>query len=545
LEGTFIVTEAIAWFVVIAVLATSVERSFLSEIEQRIRISITTREVADATHAAVVADQVAAATAASAGPSVFLVLLAAFGGFALMRMVQRVDFGPALGSVILLAGTLVGVNVLIHLYFGSLLFWDTSGIVGFIDNPDQYMASGVNLERFIASPELNRPHGSAIAVTFVGLMLTWFRFMVVARSSIALDRMARSFTASFLVVLFTVFIASAAGFATPGRWAVPQFVVGMLGLAIGNHERAVPSREASERTSPWMTSVGGTLGLLVISAVILGGLAYLNVGAALALVGGVLLKVVEIVLIVLITPIYWVLDRIFTWFFDGRDITEVIPDLPTFAFDEVPDGEEVDETTVVIPPFIVNSLKFFAVMGTVWVMYLVGRMLVVRRSRTPEEIEEVRSTASSGAGIGRLLADLFRFKREPDHDAWMDRHGAYQLWGRLRKDAEERGLRPREAETPREFGRATQHYLRATPGPELAAMFERARYGRHFPDDAAMWEAARALEAWEREVPATEELRQSVAGARPLDEADELDLKITMARRSTSSRTDEDALLGQ
>ncbi|MCK9486120.1 MAG: DUF4129 domain-containing protein [Dehalococcoidia bacterium] len=546
LEGTFILAEGIAWFMVIALMATSVERAFLHDVEMRIRSAVSTSQVTNPVEALLVADRVAGHAAASAGPSLLLVVVAAVGGFALMRLVQRVDFGAALGSVILVAGTILGVNLLIHGSMGHLQFWDSSGLVEFINNPDAFTADGVDLAGFIADPELDRPHGSAIAVTSLGLMAVWFRFMLAARGSITLDRMARSFTLSFIVVVFVIFVARATGYTAPARWAVPQFAIGMLGLAIGNHERAVPTDQAAHRASPWLTSVGGTIGLLLLSGGLLGMFAYLNAGAVLGALADAVFVVVRVVLVVVLTPIAWGIEKVFAWFFNGRTIQEMFPALPNLALEAPPDAaEEATDDVTVIPPFIVNSLKFFAVALTLYVMYLVGRLLVSRRATTTEAVEETRSTSGGGAGIGQLLADLVRFGRKPDPDAWMDRHPAYALYGRTVHEATERGLPPMPAETPTEFARAARRHLDAESFVPIAEMFERARFGRHFPPDDAMRQAARDLQAWEREHPATDELRESIRGARPMDEADELDLRITLAKRATRGRVDEDPLLGQ
>lgn len=544
LEGTFILTEVIAWYMVIAVMATSVERSFLLEVERRIRTAIVTQDAVNPTQAGVVADQLRASAAAEAGPLLVVVLAAAVGGFLLMRAVQQVDFGAALGSVVLVAGTIIGINVLLHLSFGSLQFWDAGGAVSFIVEPDAYLATGVDVNRFIADPEIGRPHGAAIALTFGGLTLVWFRFLLAARNNIGLERMARSFTISFIVVLITLLAAGAAGYASPARYAVPQFVIGMLGLAIGNHERALPSEEASGRASPWMTSVGGTLGLLVLSGVALGALAYLNVGAVLGVIGSGLLAVFEVILVIVITPIYWVMDRIFTWFFNGRTIQEMFPALPNLALDDAPREAQETGSIVQVPSFIVNTLKFFAVAGSVYLMYLVGRFLVGRRRPSPAPIEETRATATGGAGIGRLLADLVRFRRSPDPDAWMSRHGAYQLYERAVRDATDRGLRPMPAETPAEFGRAARFHLEGWPFPRIAAFFEQVRFGRHFPPPDDLKAAMRELEEWEQAVPVTEELRSRVGGARPIDSGAEFDLRVALAKSQTGRRTDEDILTG-
>ena len=62
-------------------------------------------------------------------------------------------------------------------------------------------------------------------------------------------------------------------------------------------------------------------------------------------------------------------------------------------------------------------------------------------------------------------------------------------------------------------------------------MFDRARYGRHFPPSEELREASSELSQWEQAVPATEELRQRVRGMRPMDRSDEIQFKIALAKR--------------
>src|SRR5690606_8448491 len=113
----------------------------------------------------------------------------------------------------------------------------------------------------------------------------------------------------------------------------------------------------------------------------------------------------RVALVVVLTPIAWGLEKVFEWFFNGRTIQEMFPALPDLTFEEVTDAEE-RENVRAVPPFIVNSLKFFAVMLLLYAMYRIGRLLVGRRDPEREAVEETRSTGSGGAGLGTLLADL-------------------------------------------------------------------------------------------------------------------------------------------
>jgi hypothetical protein len=540
LELIFVLTESIAWFIVIAVMATLVERAFLEGVAERIQGGLNAHQFANVPQAQGVLADLQAAAGRDAGPSIWVVVAAAGGGFLLMRLNQRLDFGPAVGSIVLVAATLVGVNLLLHVAMGNFRFWDASPLVDLINQPESQTPTGIDIHAFVANPDIRGPHGAALAVTFLGLLFTWFRFMIAGRATVDLDRMTRSFTVAFIVMLATLFIARLAEVDAASRWAVPQFALGMLGLAVGNHERAVPASEAEARTTPWMTSVGGTISLLLLAAGGIAMLAYLEFGQLLAAIGEVLLAIVEFVLVIIITPIYWIMERLFLLLLGGRDIAENLPRFPQLISPEEA-GVDPDEEGMVIPTWIWDSLKFFAGVFVLYVMYRVGRLLVGGRGRGGGAVEETRATSRGGAGVGRLLADLVTFRRRRDPDRWLGRHEVYRLFGRAVDVAHERGLRILPTETPEEFGTAARRHLGADPVLDAALMFERARYGRHFAPADEVRRASAVLAEWDQANPPTEEMRERVRGLRPLDEGEEVAFRIAMAKRGL--RPEDEAIM--
>ncbi|MCA9857916.1 MAG: hypothetical protein KC458_11625, partial [Dehalococcoidia bacterium] len=195
LEAIYIAAEAIAWFIVLAVLATMVERSFYSSLAERIQLGLGVGDFGDTGAAEVVLEQLrVAADHAEAGPSVLVVLAAAAGGFALMRLVPRLDLGPGISSAVLVAATIVAINVLLHVSMGDLRVWDASRIITMLNDPTSQIAGSIDLPAFVADPDLEGPHVGALSVTFVGLTVVWFRFMLAARASVGMERITLSFT---------------------------------------------------------------------------------------------------------------------------------------------------------------------------------------------------------------------------------------------------------------------------------------------------------------------------------------------------------------
>lgn len=537
-EWIFIATEGIAWFIAIAVLATLAERSFIESLADRLQSAIGLGDFANPVQAEMALADLRAVQGQSAGPPVLVVLGAAAGGFALMRTVPRLDLGPGLTSAVLVAATILGVNVLLHLSMGDLRLWDASRLVALFDDPGAQSATGVDLQAFVADPRVEGPHATALGITFFGLVCVWFRFMLAARAPVRLERMARSFTGSFIAVFIALFFARAGDVEVAGQWAVPHFVLGMLGLAIGNHERAVPVGEAEDRATPWMTSVGGSLGLLLGSAGLIGLLAYLEFGSVLSAAGDVLLALLEVVAIIIVTPLYWIVSGILTLLLGGIDVDANLPDMLREPLVQEDTGESGGDDGIVVPGWLLDTLKFFAFILVIYAMYWVGRRIVSRKELEREVAIEVRERRTGGAGIGQLLAGLVPFRRRTDGDRWMNRNEVYRLFRRALSVSDDRGLRRLPQETPDEFAHSALTHLASPPIADAARLFERARYGRHEPSREEVRNATRALARWDEAHPATEEGRARIRGHRPISDDDELRVRISRARRGMDPTDD-------
>lgn len=551
LEVIFIAAEGIAWFIVLAVLATLLERSFLDTVADRLQLDLGVAGMEQrATAERVLVDLRAAAEGRESGLSVLVVIAAAAGGFLLMRFVPRLDLGAGISSAVLVAATILGVNVLLHLAVGDLRIWDASRLARLLNDPSSQIGSSVDLEAFVLDPDIEGPHAAALTVMFLGLIVVWFRFMLAARAPVRMDRMARSFTVSFIAVFVALFVARVGDVSVAGEYAVPQFVLGLLGLAVANHERAVPAdTEVEDRTTPWLTSVGGTLGLLLASVGVIGLLAYLRFGEVLSTAGDLLLVVIEIVAIIVVTPIYWIVANLMTAaialitaiFGGSGELPEILrqPLTPAdLGLDETEQGEGG------IPAWIIDSVKFFAFIAVVYAMYWVGRRILASRRPEPEPVLEQRERRTGGATLGSLLSDLLTFRRRPDPDRWMNAQPVYRLFHRALGVSADRGLTMLPSETPDEFARTAIVQLSAPPVADAARMFERARFGRHLPSDEELDHASQALEQWDRSNPATEELRERIRGHRPASETDIVRLRLSRAKRGLNP-TDESVLRGE
>lgn len=530
MDALFIMVESIVWFVLIRVVATLAERTFLTTLRERVA---TARGGTEAVDAAAVERALAAidvASQSSHGPSWAIVAIAAFGGFYLIRGMTRMGLYGALGAFVLLFATILGLNVLAHLAIaGDLKLWDVASVSGFLVETDRYFSGGLNIPAFERNPDLSGPHGAAISTTMFGLTVVWFRFVIAGRHMMTVERVTRSFSVGFAFVLIAMVSAALGEVDGVAPWVVLQFVGGVLTLAVANHVKATAPSDGPVRPGPWFVAVGGTIGMLVLMASILGLAALLNVQVLLAAVGGIALRVIEITLLIIITPLYWLMDFLLRLLIP-TGVGGIFDNLARVGinFDEL--REQQDGERGGLPDWLTNGAKFLAVILLAWGLYRFARLLMTHRSRDDGPIAEVRADATGGGSLGSFLRDLFPIGRRRTLDDWERRHPAYLLWRRAERDGEERGFGRLGGETAVEFAGRAEHAM-AAPFPAVASVFDRLRYGRHHPALESLVELDRVLATWELATPATDELRERLAGAIPLPPERDFALRIEAAKR--------------
>lgn len=535
LDALYVGVESLTWFMLLRVFTTLGERAFLESLAERVRLANAAAEIADraSIERALVAIEVA--RQASHGPSWPLVALAAFGGFLLIRGTTRLGLDGAPGALVLLFSTVLGLNVIAHLAIaGDLRIWDTSSVAGLVTDPNQYFSDRLDLKAFLDNPDLSGSSGAALSVTMLGLALVWFRFAAAGRRAVTVERVARSFGVGFAFALVAMAVAAAGDVGGLAPWAVLQFIGGVLALAVANHVRATAPSDGPVRPGPWFIAVGGTIGMLVVMAGLLGLSVLLNVSVVLEAVGDVALRIVEIVLIVIITPLYWVMDFLLHLLLPAG-ITNVFDNLGRVGLNLDQLRDEQDQGKGGLPGWIANGAKFIAALFIGWVLYRVARLMLARRSHDEGPVAEVRGDASSSAGFGSFLRDLFPRGRRRGRDDWERRHPAYALWRRAERGGEERGFSRLPGETTIEFAGRAQQVMDA-PFPGVAGVFDRLRYGRHEPSHATLAALDESLTSWEAATPATPELRERLAGAAPLPPDRDFALRVESAKRIARGR---------
>jgi hypothetical protein len=311
-------------------------------------------------------------------------------------------------------------------------------------------------------------------------------------------------------VLIAVVAASSSSISI-GVPAVTYFVLGVLTLAIANAARTTDQGESLARRAPWAVSVLVTLGALAAVALLFSLLAALNAGAVLGLIGDGVLRVVSFVLVIVLTPIFWVVERLLGGLLGVADLSFLQRALDNAR--AVDPGAERQPGQFEMPAWIREGLRVVALglaAGGVWFL---ARLIFRRLDRGDEQGYVEERASSSGLGLGGLLRQILpqRAQRDTFDGRWIDRHAVYRLYARAVGDATERQFAPRAGETPLEFAAVANRVLEAPPFVPIAEEFDRARYGGHFPPEAALEPLAAALTAWETGSPVTEEIRSRPA----------------------------------
>lgn len=520
-EGLFVVTEALAWFFAMRVLASVYERAVLRDLADRIDLARAVEGGIDAIAANRASDVArAAAESATAGPGWYVVLGAALAAFTLTRFIRSAQLG-ALGTILGIVVSLATLSLAWRqALVGDLRFWDYSALSRFLESSNSSAFLPIDVTTFTTNPDPGVADPRANGVALVGMGLLWTRFLFAGRAPLQFDTVLRSFSASFPVVLLTAFVASAYDIAGGGV-AVVYFTSAVLLLAVSNarrasdsgtrarldEDRSVAARLRAVLGNPWAFAGGATLVLLLSTGLALVVLSSLGAGSAALAVGGLVGRVVEFVLVLVITPIYWVLEWISGWLGLGS----VDLSFMGRALDNAAGGAEADPT---LPdgrfPWVGNAFRLAGFALLVYLVYRGARYMFSRlESRRADNAEGDRTSVTSVGGFAALLREAFsgRPRLERDDGRWLRRHPAYWMYGRMLADAVERRFAPRAGETPLEFAAASEAVLDAPVFVSIAQEFDRARYGGHFASEDELRPLATALRAWEAAHPVTDEVR--------------------------------------
>ena len=430
------------------------------------------------------------------GPSLWVLIAAAGGGFYLARLLGLLELSQPSMSATGAVASIVGLYALLRLeYLGDLRLWELSWLGKFASHPGDAQGPLVL--------------GSLLTV---GLALRW---ALLGQSTITFDSVVRSFSAGFAAIVLAAVIDIGADLdSAVGTAALPFFALGLIAIAAFHLDRTAP--EASAPISrPWALTLLTTVGLLMALAllatlVVLGGLLALdwlveglNPGPTLASVGhglAWLWRGVIDLLILVLTPIAIAIE----WLIRGlRDLVGVNdpeqeppePVQPPGGF-----GEEQGERGNV-PGWL--RVVGWVVAGTLLTVVVGALALVIfarsrrRRDERSEWRESVWHEGSLKDDLRGLLGRLFSSRRQrspPAPDLPPDVLAVRRLYLSILSRAADRGLGRPPARTPLEFASPLAEHFGSQIPSEVSVAFARARYGLKPPP---LDELRRLLNEWD------------------------------------------------
>ncbi len=362
----------------------------------------------------------------------------------------------------------------------------------------------------------------------------WVRFMYVARSAVTLNTVLRSFTVGFAAMLVAIVIARVEGIGSVTLAAIPYFVLGVLTMAAGQAARASFGVEGGRKTAPWVVSMLVTGATLLTVGTLLGLIAVLNVRAGLSVAGDFVGSIFALLLLIIITPIFWIMQPIFDF---------ILPDsagglLERFGefnpVEQAEEGAEDSDPLFSLPSWLRPIAQFGGMLALFTVVFLMARAMLRRRGPEGGSYAEIREHIDGPpTGMSALLRNVFRFGGpRRSEESWLDQYPVYRLFARSLLDSEERGLHRFDGETPMEFASVAKRSFDEPLFEQIATEFDRARYGRHYAPDDEIRPLADALVEWEEATPATEELRNRIQGAEDRGDSEGFQLRLEQGRRA-------------
>ena len=504
----FLAAEALLWFVVLRSFATTLERNAFRGVAREILLGIAGGDYLEpdrARDALQIAEQ--AGESAIGGPPLLLIALVAVGAYTVMRVLARSKLPASSRAAAGLLVSIVALGAALQLAVADAPLsgapWGDGILADLRGQAGSTFSGEIDPAEFVADPDPDRVRGASRAVTIGGILLIWLRFLFAGRSPVNFERSLRSFGVGFGIAVLVAFVAAASGADVAGWLVLPYFLLGALSLATAHAARAPEDSVAGRRDAPWVISVLGTVGALSVVMALFIVLALFEVHRLLEPIGAALVVAVVWVIVLAVTPIFWVLEWLIGLLSSGEGLQNV--NIDAGAGPPEPNEERVSRLR--IPGWMGNVARAFAVAGALWIAYRVARWLFSRSERTlSEEYVEIRES-ESGGGLASMLRSLIPQPRgrRRDDARWLALNRAYRLFGRMLVASQLRGVERRPGQTALEFGVVAGQRLDAPLFGRIADAFDGFRYGRHEPAPSRLDDLERQFAAWELANPLPED----------------------------------------
>lgn len=397
------------------------------------------------------------------GPPFWPVLLAAAGGFYLLRLLGHLGMPLDFMRLLALAISSLCLYAILRLvYIDDLYLWDLSWLKAFVEHPGQ------------TKEEVAQ--GSFL------ICALWLRWAIQSQSTISLNTVIGSFSIGFVAVVFGALIDIPDSISTASdEVMVPFFAVGLITMAFFRIGGASSDATRMPMDRTWVIASLGVVALLVLLAApawLVGGV---NADPVFEPIGHAVGWVVDGIINVLAVPV-GAFFRLMGWLVRTL-IGDALPEQQQQQNEntEPPEPEEGNNRFRIPLLFIgrtIVGLLLVALLALI-VWFVISRLGRGNRDRS-EVRESVWHEGSLFEDMGDLLGQLFGRRRrravQPPELA-ADLLAVRRLYLDVLESAEDRGLERPQAKTPLEFAPPlAEHFHSGTPR-EVTRAFTRARYG--------------------------------------------------------------------
>ena len=537
IDGCYIVTESLVWFMAMRLITTLFARDHLSNLTTEVN-SLSKELINDELRLSAIEIFTNQLNTIVIGPNLFLIIGLATTAFLFKRLLNYLQIQGPFAAILLLIATLLMINIALHIHLTSWNIWDISPVVDGLkfgqsslstESVIRQSAQPLNLSKYLAQQELTS--------VLMGFSLVWIRFLFAGSGNITTGKVSRSWGLGFIASVLFLFVSGISGIPLV-LYVALQFIFGALTLSLAYQTGVSPNQNNVGNLTPWAYSLAGTILILCLIGAIFSLATVLNLSPIIQTISSVAGSIISQILILIFTPLFWIFQMLLdligpanSQYVSQDQCSELLKAAneatrrgDTILADQLnteyqtclaPPPLNEGSTTSTLPAWVGTSVKAFGLFVGSYLLYKLTLFIVgLRRTSANDEDDDAERfiSSSEGSTLSDLLNSLLPVRERKSRD-WIDRHEIYKLWDRLEQSGTSRGMPRFVNQTAFEY--ASEHEKRLeTPALTIALMFDKARYGREYPDPNDVMTAQIKLELWEDEIPATDALREFVHAAR-------------------------------
>lgn len=401
-------------------------------------------------------------------PGAWAFLLIALAAFGIPRLASWYGFSGSRGYLLTSGLALFLIYAVVRLEVArDLRLWDLSWITDFIR--DAHGTTGTAGHSLIA------------AVLFIA---TWVRVSYRASDDIEMESIPRSIGWGFVIVTGLVVIGAGADRSGEiARGGAVFYAVAVLALACSQLALSGVTIGEMRAGSVVSTLLVGTAAVSLVALVVFG----LLFGVLAPVLGPIIGAVVQGVLTVLLTPIAWVLTKLFEAILGDADPFANLADLARTGAGDAKDPQQGSHSF--LGQAAIYVLRGFALLV---ILALAGGALALfmrfrRRASVTEEPDARMSIAgSAGDDFRAFFRSLFP-KRASKRPSFASTETT-RLYLDVLEEAEQDGATRGVGETPAEFAPTLADRYRDDVAQDITRAFESARYAGREPDPRVLAE---------------------------------------------------------